>query len=98
MSKDYISPKIDRSPQADLDKTQFKFNRKQNPGRESGKKYRALNTEDRNFCYMSPGRITKLLSSPNSSVTAGLSPSSSHYLGIPLHDDESFIKKMEDGN
>lgn len=85
-SRQFISPKIDRSPEAELDKTQFKFNRKQNPGKQTGRKYKASNIDDRNFCYMSPGKISMMLSSRNSSVTAALSPASSPYLGSPLHD------------
>ena len=39
-----------------------------------------------------------MLSSRNSSLTAGHSPSTSHYLGSPLYQDESFIEKMDEVN
>ena len=52
------------------------------------------------MCYMSPDKLTMMLSSRSNSIYEGKSPVSSHFLGSPgfIRQEESFIRNMGDNS
>jgi len=61
------------------------------------KKFKSINKEEeQRLCYMSPGKINMLLTSPGNSIYSGKSPASSVFLGSPnSQHEESFIPNIE---